>query len=447
MQCFAMLFTTLVLGYRSALAHFATTDPADLQQQWTPQILYRAASRSGGVQEYRRNVGEGMRSFALRIRAVLIRWHSWPSWTLLLACVTAVGGCEKAIGFAPAGLPVEKGVLAVHAVKLGHRDVSRRVVLPGTVRADFEVTIYAKVTGYLKEIPKDRGDKVKSGERIALLEIPEMISEIAHARASYEFEDATYKRLEAIRKVEKSAVTDQDLDLARAKRDMAQASLKKLETLQDYTDIRAPFAGTITERFADPGAFIQQGKIVSMVDTSKVRVLVDVPESDVRFATVGTETEIEFDALPGTKVRASISRIAESLDSVMRTMRIEIDVRNSTSAIYPGMFARVSFGVDRHLAALVVPTRAVTLQQDRAYVYINEGGVAKKVSVKLGNEDDPWWEVLSGLTGKELIILPEGKALSEGLAVRSEPEVTPPQPESSNPSKVLPFRVSEGDPK
>ena len=211
-----------------------------------------------------------------------------PTVTLLALVVAAPAGCERADG-SPAR-PSDTSALAVRVAKPVRQEVVRRVVLPATVRADLEVTLYAKVTGYLKEIAKDRGDKVKAGELVALLEIPEMMSEIAHAKASFELEDATLRRLEAIRKVEKTAVTDQDLDLARAKRDMAKASLKKLETLHEYTEIRAPFSGTVTERFVDPGAFIQQGKIVSIVDTSKVRVLVDVPESEVRFATVGTDT-------------------------------------------------------------------------------------------------------------------------------------------------------------
>jgi RND family efflux transporter MFP subunit len=331
----------------------------------------------------------------------------------------ALWGCGKTDGSLQAASA--GSVLPVRVTKPIRQEVVRRVVLPATVRADLEVTLYAKVTGYLKEITKDRGDKVKTGELVALLEIPEMISEVAHAKASFDLEDATFRRLEAIRKVEKTAVTDQDLDLARAKRDMAKAALKKLETMQAYTEIRAPFAGTVTERFVDPGAFIQQGKIVSMVDTSKVRVLVDVPESEVRFATVGTETEVQFDALPGKVYKAAISRTADSLDAIMRTMKIEVDVKNPDGSIYPGMFARAAFGVDRHPEALVIPSSAVSFQQDRAVVYVEVSGLAKKTPVTLGADVGPYFEVLNGLSGGESVILPEGKTLSDGIRVRPEP--------------------------
>jgi membrane fusion protein (multidrug efflux system) len=333
--------------------------------------------------------------------------------------LAAMGGCDGARGSPRAGPGPEPAFILVKLVRPSRQDIIRRVDLPATTRANYMVTLYSKVTGYLKEITKDRGDRVKAGELIALLEIPEMVAEIAHARANFALENTTFNRLEAIRKVEKSAVTDQDLDLARAKRDMAEATLKKLQTMLEYTEIRAPFDGYVTERFVDPGAFIQQGKIVSMVDTSTVRVLVDVPESEVRFASAGTPAEIHFDALPGKSILSKISRTAGDLDPVARTMRVEMDVSNPDLTLLPGMFAHAELLVDRHPNALVVPAQAVTVQQDRSFLFINAGGTAKKVFITLGAHDGTWCEAVSGLRGDEAIILPEGKPVMEGLPVRS----------------------------
>lgn len=339
---------------------------------------------------------------------------------LAAALLTSLASCDRGMDTATGTAVVEPRVLHVKTVKPTRQEIARKVILPASVRADSEVTLYAKVTGYLKTITKDRGDRVKAGELIAVLEIPEMISEIAHARASHAIEESTCKRLEAIRKVEKSAVTDQDLDLAHAKRDMADATLKRLETMLTYTEIRAPFSGSVTERFVDPGAFMQQGKIVSIVDTSKVRVLVDVPESEVRYAQVGTRSSISFDALPGNCVKATISRTAGALDPILRTMRIELDVPNPESSIYPGMFARVELGVERRPNAIVIPSKAVTTLQNHSFVFINQGGTAKKLPVTVGTSDGDWCEASSGLTGDELIILPEGKTVTDGMAVTTE---------------------------
>lgn len=312
---------------------------------------------------------------------------------------------------------VQNKAVRVKTVKPARQDIVRKVLLPASVRAESEVTLYAKATGFLKSLTKDRGDKVKAGELIAVLEIPEMLSEIAHARASFALEDTTLKRLESIRKVEKAAVTDQDLDLSRAKRDMAEATLKRLETLRTYTEIRAPFDGSVTERFADPGAFIQQGKLIAIVDISRVRVLLDVPESEVRFSPVGTEATIHLDALPGKALNARISRSAGTLDSVTRTMRVEIDLPNQDFAIYPGMFARVELGVERHPNVLVIPSKAVGSSQDRSFVFVSSEGKAKKISVTVGTHDGEWCEARTGLTGDELIIVPDGRPLIDGMAV------------------------------
>jgi len=349
-----------------------------------------------------------------------LRSKAWIAAPMAAALLVSVVGCDRSVGSASGSSVETRAVVRVKTVKPARQEIARKVVLPASVRADSEVTLYAKVTGYLKSITKDRGDRVKAGELIALLEIPEMVSEIAHAKASFAIEESTCKRLEAIRKAEKSAVTDQDLDLAHAKRDMAEATLKRLETMKSYTEIRAPFDGSVTERFVDPGAFIQQGKIVSMVDISKVRVLVDVPESEVRFSQTGTQASVRFDALPGKCVKAAISRSAGALDPILRTMRIELDIPNPEFAIYPGMFARVELGVERRANAIVIPSKAVTILQNHSFVFVNLGGMAKKVAVTVGTEDGDWCEAASGLTGDELIIVPDGKPMTEGMAVTTE---------------------------
>ncbi len=336
--------------------------------------------------------------------------------TLALLLLAATGGCGR--GAESVSGATEAAAVRVKTVRPARQDIVRKVVLPATVRADSEVTLYAKATGFLKTLTKDRGDKVKAGELIAVLEIPEMLSEIAHARASFALEETTLKRLESIRKVEKSAVTDQDLDLSRAKRDMAEATLKRLETLRGYTEIRAPFDGSVTERFVDPGAFIQQSKILSIVDISKVRILLDVPEGEVRFSPVGTQAEVRLDALPGKSVRGKISRSAGSLDPVMRTMRVEIDLPNDDSIIFPGMFARVELGVERHPNVLVIPSKAIALSQDKSFVFVNFGGKAKRITVTLGTHDGDWYEARSGLTGEESLLVPDGRALTDGMAIQ-----------------------------
>lgn len=332
------------------------------------------------------------------------------------ALLLTAAGCDRGSGSA-AGSSVDTRAVTVRTARPAHHDVARRIALPATLRAESEVTLVAKVTGYLKSISKDRGDRVKAGELIAVLEIPEMASEIAHARAAFAIEGSTCKRLEAIRKAEKSAVTDQDLDLAHAKRDMAEATLRKLETMQEYLQIHAPFDGTVTDRYVDPGAFIQQSRIVSVVDTSKVRVLVDIPESETRFARTGTPAEIRIDALPGRTLRAAVSRSSAALDPMLRTRKVELDLPNADLSLLPGMFARVELLVENHPNALVIPRKAVTVLPNETFVFVERGGQARKCAVKIGQVDGDWTEACSGVSGDDVIILPEGRTLTDGMPV------------------------------
>lgn len=337
---------------------------------------------------------------------------------MLLACLLAAGtGCDRP-GGTPASAKSPSAAVRVTAVKPARREIVRTVVLPATVRADLEVTLYNKVPGYVKDIIRDRGDRVKAGALIAHVEVPEMALELEHAKASFALEDSTLRRLEAIRKLERTAVTDQDLDLSKAKRAMAEASLKKLQTMISYCEIRAPFDGYVTERYVDPGAFLQQSKIISMEDTSKVRVLVDVPESEVRFADVGSTATVRFDALPGMIVTAKIERRSPALDTATRTMRAELDIANPERRIFPGMFAHVELAVERRTDALALPRKAIVVQQDKPFVFICVEGLARKIPITVGTEDSAWTEATGGLKGDESILIPEGQALVEGMRIQ-----------------------------
>jgi RND family efflux transporter MFP subunit len=148
-------------------------------------------------------------------------------------------------------------------------------------------------------------------------------------------------------------------------------------------------------------------------------VVVDVPESESGFSSVGTEADVRFDALPGAPVRAKVSRTSTALDPVARSMRIEIDVPNPDARILPGMFAHVTLGVERRPNVLVVPLRTILRQQDGSYVFVQSGGAAKKHAVKIGTSDGEWCEACSGLTGDESVIVPEGQILADGTLVQN----------------------------
>lgn len=335
-------------------------------------------------------------------------------WASLFPLLPA---CGRAPGETAA--PPSEKVARVQVVKPERGDVARRVALPATVRADFEVKLHAKANGYVQSIVKDRGDRVRKDEVIATLDIPEVAQERESAKAAFKLEDATVQRLDAIWKAEKTAVTVQDLDVARAKRDMAAAALKRLDALVGYAEVRAPFDGVVTERFVDPGALVQAGPVVTVVDLSKVRVIVDVPEPDVRLVAVGTPADVRLDALPGRAFPTKVARASSSLDPGTRTLRAELEVSNSDGAILPGMYASVSLVLERHADALALPAKAIQSEQGKPCVFVVAEGKAHKVAVSLGIDDGVRTEVTSGLAGDESVILPGRETPTDGMRVEA----------------------------
>ncbi|MHC4607706.1 MAG: efflux RND transporter periplasmic adaptor subunit [Planctomycetota bacterium] len=339
------------------------------------------------------------------------RWGILP---LLLSLWAGLCACDSSSGADADG---DGKAVLVTVVRPERGEVVRRITLPGTVRANFEVTLYAKTTGYVKSIVKDRGDTVKKGEQIAVLDIPEMQLDLERARADLHLKDATLKRLEKIREIEKTAVTDQDLDVARAEHAIASAALSRLEALAEYADIRAPFDGMVTERFVDPGALVQKGRIVKMVDAARVRILVDVPETDLRFVGPGTRAVVRTDALPGREFEADVTRLAGSLETETRTMRVELEIANPERAIAPGMSARVVFDLERKKNVLVLPGRAVMSREKNPSVYVNRDGRAENTPIVIGVVDGSRLEVASGLKDEDVVILSAGEPIREGMRV------------------------------
>lgn len=339
------------------------------------------------------------------------------STALAAALLAALPACSRSGAETDTAAPAPP--IHVQVAKVERQDLVRRIRLPGTVRADQAVRLHARVSGYVKSIVKDRGDRVKAGEVIATLDLPELAAEQAGAKATFDLEDATLKRLDAIRNAEKTAVTDQDMDVARAKRATAEAALKRLETLLAYAEVRAPFDGVVTERFVDPGALVQQGPVVHVVDVSKVRVVVDVPEPEARFVKAGAAAEVALPALPGKPFAAAVGRTAETLDPSTRSLRAEIDAANPDGALRPGLYASVTLALETHAGAPAVPSKAVVMEQGKPVLYLLADGRAKKVPVTTGIDDGQKVEITSPLKGDETVILPGAQALTDGARVEA----------------------------
>ncbi len=340
-----------------------------------------------------------------------------------VAALLAFAGCERPADVSSAA---PAAPLTVKLVTPHRGEITRGVTLPAVVRANLEATLYSKIPGYLKSIAVDKGDSVKEGQQLAEIEVPEMTADLARYKTEAEVANLDFKRIGEARKKAPDLVTPQSLDEARGKFEMAQANLDRIQTLLAYAKITAPFAGVITKRAVDPGAFIptptssaaQSAAIVALADLSKVRVQVAVPETEVRFIANGVASSFTVDGLPGRMFKGTVSRFANVLDEATHTMLAEIDTENADGALRPGMYATVTLTVERKSGALVVPVEAVMVEKAKTSVFRVVGGMAKKTAVKVGFNDGQTVEILDGMKQEESIILVGKLPLNDGQPVQ-----------------------------
>ena len=290
----------------------------------------------------------------------------------------------------------------------------RFVTLPGTVRANQQATLYAKVPGYLKSIAVDKGDAVKAGQALAEIEVPELLADRVKFEAEVKVADIDSQRLSSAQKKAPDLVMPQSVDDANGKLDIAKANLERTKTLLAYSKLTAPFNGVVTMRFVDPGAFIpaatagsaaQSAAVLTLMDFDVVRVQVPVPEAEASRVQVGQPVKVAVEGLPGHRFDGAVSRFTYALDDATRTMLVEADLPNPEHELRPGMFATVKIGVEKHAGALLVPVEALVMEKANAFVFVADGGHARKTAVGTGFNDGTSVEVTSGSQGNDVILL------------------------------------------
>ncbi len=326
----------------------------------------------------------------------------------------------------------------VAAAAVTRQDLYQELTIQAEFRPYQEVELHAMVAGYLRRIDVDFGDRVKSGEAIATLEVPELSDELAHAvatqeRAAAAYADAhlDYTRLKGVTKSQPDLVAPQDLDAAEA-RDRttaaevaaAQADTAKYRTLVGYTQITAPFDGVITARYVDPGALIQTGSsqslpLVRLSENQLLRLDFPVSVSYVGDIELGEPVEIRL-ANSGALLRAKVSRFSRRVEMSTRTMETEVQVPNPDLKLIPGMYATVSLRVHKRTGALAIPIEAVADSANPTVYVIGRDGTIAERSVRLGIETPASFEVLEGVNEGDLVVIGSRSGVHPGQEVRAK---------------------------
>lgn len=300
----------------------------------------------------------------------------------------------------------------------------RELKLLADVRPHQNATIYSKVSGYLKSISVDRGDKVKAGQIIAEVDSAETENQYLSALA-----DLDNKKKLAARSREllaKGTASQQASEQAETNERMARALVSQLDTLRSYQTIRAPFDGTVTARFADTGALIQNAgtsqtnalPLVTVSDASSLRIVIYVSQADVPFVRVGDPVEV-IDATDSTRrMKARISRTAETLDPTTRTLLAEIDLDNANGFLFPGSFAYVALRAAVQSYVRIPANGLVVRGNQQLVAVIGKDDTVELRPVKVASIDGIVVDVSEGLAPGENIALSIPDEVTNGSRVQ-----------------------------
>jgi membrane fusion protein (multidrug efflux system) len=312
-------------------------------------------------------------------------------------------------------------------VVTSHRgDIVRYVTLPGTLRANQQVTLHAKVAGYLKSIAVDKGDTVQVGQLLAELEMPEVLAARVRHEAELRVATTEAERVGNARAKAPDLITPQASDAAEARLAVAKATLAEDDTLLRYARMTAPFAGIVTMRYVDPGAFVPAATagtnpaaaaVVTLMDCSTVRAQVPVPEVEASRVRVGQPVSVSVDSLPGRVFSGKVSRQSYALDEATRSLLVEADLPNADLALHPGMYATIKVGVEQHSGTLLVPAEALVKEKTANFLFTLADGKATRIAVKAGFNDGANVEILDGIAENARVILPGKLTLISGQAV------------------------------
>jgi RND family efflux transporter MFP subunit len=310
------------------------------------------------------------------------------------------------------------------------------LVLPGQTVAFTDTPIYARTSGYLKHWYFDIGSNVHTGDLLAQIETPELDAQLSQARADLQTAQAnarlagiTAHRTETLLASRSVSTQERDNAAGTYSADQAiiasrQAEVARLEELQSYEKVFAPFDGIITARNTDVGDLINAGagspttELFHMAATATLRIYVAVPELNAPAMHEGAKERVTVDEYPGQIFEGTLARTNGSINAASRTLLVEVDVDNKDGKLLPGAYAFVHFTLPGEAASMTIPANTLLFRSEGLRVGVVRNGSVKLVPITIGRDYGDRVEVLSGLAPSDQIILNPSDSLIDGAAVR-----------------------------
>jgi RND family efflux transporter MFP subunit len=327
-------------------------------------------------------------------------------------------------------------VAIIHASK---ESPDEALVLPASVEAYEQSPIFARTNGYLLRWYKDIGSQVKKGELLAEIDTPEIDQELLQARATrqqiaaqLDIAKISADRWQNLRKTD--SVSQQEADMqtssyqqAVANLAAADANVRRLEQMESFKHVYAPFSGVVTKRNVDPGALINAGSagkaLFDLAQVDPLRVFASVPQTYSQAIKVGMPAYLVLQEFAGQKFTGTVARTADSIDPTTRTLLTEVDVPNPDGRLLPGSYGELHFKPAINVAKLTVPVNAMLFRQEGARVAVV--GPDNKVQlrpIQIGRDYGSTLEILGGITAEDRIIINPADSLQEGQLVRISDE-------------------------
>src|SRR5580658_5773777 len=317
------------------------------------------------------------------------------------------------------------------------------LVLPGNLQAFIESPIFARTNGYLLRWYKDIGSKVEKGELLAAIDTPEVDQELSQARASREQIKAALglakisaDRWANLRKTDSVSQQEADQEAsgyqqALANLAAADANVRRLEELESFKNVYAPFTGVLTRRNVDPGALINSGaqatgkELFDVARVDPLRVYVSVPQAYAPNIKVGMKATVTLQEFPGQKFTGTVARTADAIDPATRTLNTELDVPNKDGTLLPGSFGQVHFATGTSVPRITIPVNAMLFRAEGPRVaVVDQDSKVHLRPISIGRDFGATLEILGGLDVNDRIIINPSDSLDDGRLVH----VAKPQP-------------------
>lgn len=348
------------------------------------------------------------------------------------------GACTSSAGKLEEKKSEENKIATVDVIKIEKEVLTSSLTMPGELISFQQVDLYARQTSFVKKIYVDVGSEVNAGQLLAVLEAPEITSQLAGAESRWKSMEAIYIASKANheRLVETSktpgTVSPNDLDQAQAKMnsdfsqlESAKAAYKEISHNLDYLTIRAPFGGVISARYINPGAYVgptgrgSDNPLFTLQEQKHLRLVVSVPEAYSPFLKKGDEVKFNIKPLPDEFFKAKVTRMSGALDLKLRSQRVEADVFNSDGKLLPGMVAKVNIPLINSDSTFVVPKTAVVVSQERTFVIKIEQGKSEWVDVQTGRFIDGRTEIYGSLHEGDEVVVTANEEIRNGSVVKA----------------------------